>query len=258
MTAPAAIFDLSGQVALVTGASSGLGRHFALTLARAGAKVALAARRVDRLEELAREIAAFDGRALPVALDVTDPGSVPRAADAIETELGPITLLVNNAGVASTAAFLDQDEATWRATLGTDLDGAWRVAREIARRMAAHGHGGAIVNIVSILGLRAPSHLSAYAAAKAALISLTQTMALELARHKIRVNALAPGYIETAINRDFLRGPTGEAMRKRIPMRRFGQMDDLDGALLLLASDAGRFITGSVVVVDGGHTLSFL
>lgn len=258
MTAPANPFDLSGQVAIVTGASSGLGRHFALTLARAGAKVAIAARRADRLEALAREIAALDARALPVPLDVTDGTSVERAVDAAETELGALTILVNNAGVATTSGFLDQDEAQWRSILDTNLDGAWRMARAVAGRMAAHGHGGAIVNIASVLGLRPAGGVSAYAAAKAALISLTQTMALELARHRIRVNALAPGYIETDINRDFLRSPAGQAMTERVPMRRFGEAADLDGALLLLTSGAGRYMTGSIVVVDGGHSLGFI
>jgi NAD(P)-dependent dehydrogenase (short-subunit alcohol dehydrogenase family) len=251
-------FDLSGQVALVTGASSGLGRHFALTLARAGAKVAIAARRTDRLEDLAKEIAALDARALPLPLDVTDPASVARAVTAAETELGAIAILVNNAGVAATSSFLDQTEEQWRAVLDTNLDGARRVAHATAKHMAAHGHGGAIVNIASILGLRPAGGVSAYAAAKAGLISLTQTMALELARHKIRVNALAPGYVATDLNRDFLAGPAGEAMVKRVPLRRFGEPADLDGALLLLVSGAGRYMTGSIVVVDGGHALGFL
>lgn len=252
------LFDIRGRVAIVTGASSGLGRHFATTLAKAGAKVALAARRLDRLEALAAEIAGFDGRALPIALDVTDGASVSHALDSVETELGPISILVNNAGVTATAPVLEQSEAEWRRVLDTNLDGAWRVARGAATLMATHGHGGAIVNIASILGLRPASQVAAYSAAKAALISLTQTMAIELARHKIRVNALAPGYIETDLNRDFLRGPAGQTMVKRVPLRRFGDATDLDGALLLLASDAGHYITGSVVVVDGGHSLGFL
>jgi len=252
------LFSLASQVALVTGASSGLGRHFALTLARAGAKVALAARRTDKLEELAREIAAADGRALPVPLDVTDLESVNAAVDATETELGPVTVLINNAGIATTSAFIDQTDAQWRAILDTNLDGARRVAHAVAKRMVEHGQGGSIVNIASILGLRPAGGVSAYAAAKAALISLTQTMALELARHRIRVNALAPGYVETDINRDFLHSPAGQAMVKRVPLRRFGEPADLDGALLLLASGAGRYMTGGIVVVDGGHALGFL
>jgi NAD(P)-dependent dehydrogenase (short-subunit alcohol dehydrogenase family) len=252
------LFSLSNHVALVTGASSGLGRHFAMTLARAGAKVAIAARRTDRLEQLAQEIAAADARALPVPLDVTDLESVNAAVDATETELGPVTVLINNAGIAATATFLDQTDAQWRAILDTNLDGARRVTHAVVKRMVEHGQGGSIVNIASILGLRPAGGVSAYAAAKAALISLTQTMALELARHRIRVNALAPGYVETDINRDFLASPAGQAMVKRVPMRRFGDQSDLDGALLLLASGAGRYMTGSIVVVDGGHALGFL
>jgi NAD(P)-dependent dehydrogenase (short-subunit alcohol dehydrogenase family) len=251
-------FDLSGRVALVTGASSGLGRHFAVTLAKAGAKVGLAARRVDRLKEVEAEIAAFDGRALPVTMDVTDAASVADGLRAVETELGPINILVNNAGIAATTAFLAQDEAAWRRVLDTNLDGAWRVAHAAAGLMARHGRGGVIINIASIVGLRPGGHLSAYGAAKAALISLTQSMALELARHQIRVNALAPGYVETDMNRDVLRGAPGQAMLKRVPLRRFGEPEDLDGALLLLASDAGRYMTGSIIVVDGGHSLGFL
>jgi NAD(P)-dependent dehydrogenase (short-subunit alcohol dehydrogenase family) len=251
------LFNLTGRVAVVTGASSGLGRHFALTLAKAGAKVAVAARRAERLKELDAEIAAFDGRALPVVMDVTDAASVAAGIAAIETELGPIGILVNNAGVATTQAFLDQDEAGWRQVLDTNLDGARRVGHCVAAAMAKHGHGGSIINIASVLGLRPASHVSAYAAAKAGLLSLTQTMAVELARHFIRVNALAPGYVTTDLNRDFLAGKAGEAMLKRVPMRRFGEPADLDGALLLLASDAGRYMTGSVIVVDGGHSLGF-
>jgi NAD(P)-dependent dehydrogenase (short-subunit alcohol dehydrogenase family) len=248
-------FDLAGATALVTGASSGLGRHFALTLAAAGARVAVAARRIAELRELAAEIAESGGTALPVAFDVLAPASVDAAIASVEAKLGPLDILVNNAGIAATAGFLAQDEAEWRRVLATDLDGAWRVAHAAALRMAAHGRGGAIVNIASILGLRPASHVSAYSAAKAGLISLTQSMAIELARHKIRVNALAPGYVETNLNRDFLRGPAGQAMTKRVPLRRFGEVEDLDGALLLLVSDAGRYMTGSVIVVDGGHSL---
>jgi NAD(P)-dependent dehydrogenase (short-subunit alcohol dehydrogenase family) len=251
-------FDVAGKVALVTGASSGLGRHFALTLARRGAKVALAARRADRLEALAAEIAAFDGRALPVTLDVTDPGSVDAAVEHVETELGPLAVLVNNAGIADVSPFLEQSEEGWKRVLDTDLTGLMRVGRAAARRMAAHGQGGAIVNIASIAGIRPGSGLAAYSAAKAAVISLTQTMARELARHAIRVNALAPGYIETDINRDFLRSAAGRALGERVPMKRFGLPDDLDGPLLLLVSDAGRFVTGVTLPVDGGHLLSAL
>ena len=249
-------FGIAGRAALVTGASAGLGRHLALTLARAGAPVALAARRLDRLEALAAEIVAAGGTARAVALDVTDPASVAAGIAAAEAALGPIEILVNNAGVAATLPFLEQGEAEWRRVLDVDLDGAWRVGRAVAAAMARHGRGGSIVNIASVAGLHPVGRLSAYAAAKAALISLTKSMAIELARHQIRVNALAPGYIETDMNRDFLRSEAGQTMMRRVPLRRWGDPADLDGPLLLLVSPAGRHMTGAVLVIDGGHSLS--
>jgi NAD(P)-dependent dehydrogenase (short-subunit alcohol dehydrogenase family) len=247
-------FDLTGKAAIVTGASSGLGRHFARTLARAGAKVALAARRVDALGELARQIEAFDGRAIPMALDVTDAESVRACVEAAETELGPISILVNNAGIAHVETALDVAEADWDRVIDTNLKGAWLMAQETARHMARLGHGGSIVNVASILGLAATGQLAAYCASKAALINLTRALAVDLARDGIRVNALAPGYVETDMNREFLTSPAGEAVKKHIPQRRFGRPEDLDGALLLLASEASRHMTGSVVVVDGGQS----
>lgn len=251
-------FDLSGQVALVTGASSGLGRAMALTLARAGARVAVAARRIDRLEDLCAEIAAFDGRALAVAMDVTDAASVTAGFATAQTELGPLAICVNNAGIGRREDTRKTDDAAWRETMATNLDGANTVARAAASAMVAHGKGGSIVNIASILGLRPSPRVPAYSAAKAGVISLTQSLALAYAPHKIRVNAIAPGYIETDLNREHLRAPSGAKMVERIALGRFGQAADLDGALLLLASDAGRYMTGSVLVVDGGHTLAFL
>ncbi len=253
-----AIFDLAGKVALVTGASSGLGAHMARTLAKAGAKVAIAARRVDRLEALASEIVAAGGRALPVAMDVTDAPSVVRAFDEAETELGALSVVVNNAGIARKENAAAIDDPAWRETLATNLDGANLVARAAIAAFRKHGHGGSLVNIASILGLRASARVPAYSAAKAALISLTQTLALTAAKDGIRVNAIAPGYIETDLNREHLRSPAGAKMVERVAMGRFGQPEDLDGALLLLAADAGRYMTGAVLVVDGGHTLSFL
>ena len=247
-------FDVAGRAAIVTGASSGLGRHFALTLARAGAKVALAARRVEPLGALAKEIASFDGRAIPVGLDVTDAEQVRDCVATAETELGPISILVNNAGIAETKPALEVEEADWDRVLDTNLKGAWLMAQETARHMSRLGHGGSIVNVASILGLRGSGQVAPYCASKAGLISLTRALAIELARDGIRVNALAPGYIETDLNRDVLTGATGEAIRKRVPQRAFGQPEDLDGALLLLASDASRYMTGSVLVVDGGQS----
>lgn len=249
-------FDLAGRAAIVTGASSGLGRHFAITLARAGAKVALCARRAELIAEVAREIEGFDGRAMPIVMDVTDSASVRDGVAAAETELGAIAILVNNSGVADAGTtFLDQDEADWDRVVDTNLKGSWRVAREVARHMVRLGHGGSIINIGSILSSRAAARVPAYAASKAALEQLTRSMAVELARHGIRVNAIAPGYIETDLNREFLNSAAGQAMLKRIPGRRFGRVEDLDGALLLLASDASAYMTGAVLTVDGGQSI---
>lgn len=250
--------DLGGAAALVTGASAGLGAHFARLLASNGAKVALAARRLDRLTALASEIEGQGGRALPVECDVTAPASVEAAVSAAETELGPVTILVNNSGIAIAKRVLETSEAEWDQVLDTNLKGAFLMAQTVARHLKALGRPGAIVNIASIVGLRSMGQLSSYAASKAGLLHLTRNLALELAPLGIRVNALAPGYVETDINRDFLASPAGQAIAKRIPAGRFGQPDDLDGALLLLASDAGRYINGAVIPVDGGHLVSAL
>jgi NAD(P)-dependent dehydrogenase (short-subunit alcohol dehydrogenase family) len=252
MSAP----GIAGRAALVTGASSGLGRHFALTLARAGAKVAIAARRADRLGALAAEIAAFDGRAVPIVMDVTSATSVEAGIAAAETELGPLAILVNNAGVAAPAGVLDITEADWDRVVDTDLKGVFLVAQATARHMARHGHGGSIINIASILaGIVAPG-IASYCAAKGGVAQLTRALALELARHRIRVNALCPGFVETDMNREFLTSPAGQAVAQRIPQRRIGRPEDLDGALLLLASDASAYMTGSLITVDGGHSLT--
>ncbi|MFO1412839.1 MAG: glucose 1-dehydrogenase [Burkholderiales bacterium] len=249
---------LAGRLALVTGASSGLGRHFAQLLARHGAKVAIAARRVEALRTLAGEIAAMGGQAFPVALDVRDPEGVRRGVSEAVAALGGLDLLVNNAGVAMTRPALLTTEEDWRAVIDTNLDGAFRVARAAAQAMAEAKRGGAIVNIASILGTRVAKQLPAYIAAKAALLRLSEAMALEWAPHGIRVNALAPGYIETELNRDFLRSPAGESLGKRVALRRFGVPSDLDGPLLLLASAAGGYMTGATITVDGGHSLAWL
>jgi NAD(P)-dependent dehydrogenase (short-subunit alcohol dehydrogenase family) len=249
-------FDLSGQVALVTGASSGIGRHLAELLAAAGAKVALAARRVERLDEAAREIAAAGGQVLPIACDVTRPDSVATAVATAEGELGPLTILVNNAGVTVAKPVLEHTEADWDHVLDTNLKGAWLTAREFAAHLVKLARPGRIVNIASILAWRAIPQGPSYCAAKAGVVHLTQVLAMELARYRILVNALAPGFIETDLTRDFLRSDAGKRLEARIPLRRLGRPDDLDGAMLLLASPAGAYLTGAVITVDGGHSVA--
>ena len=249
------LFSLEGKAALVTGASSGFGRHFARVLADAGAKVALAARRLDVLKQLEAEIRGSGGQAAAVAVDVTDRASVAKAFADAEAALGPIAILVNNAGVPSGAFFAKTTEEEWREVMSVNLDGVFRVGQEAARRMAANRTGGSIINIASLLGFGVIKGLSTYSATKAAVISLTKSMALELARDNIRVNALAPGYFATEFNEAYLASDAGKRMLARVPMGRAGAVEELDGPLLLLASDAGRFMTGSVITVDGGHLL---
>jgi NAD(P)-dependent dehydrogenase (short-subunit alcohol dehydrogenase family) len=249
-------FSLAGKTALVTGASSGLGNHFARVLAANGANVVAAARRLDRLEALTTEIKAAGGKAHAVALDVTDRASVVRAYDAAEAAFGTVDVVINNAGVPSNAWVLKTSEAEWRDVLAVNLDGVFRIAQEGAQRMVKAGKPGSIINIASILGIAVMKTLAPYSASKAAVISLTRSMALELARSRIRVNAIAPGYFATEINGDFWHTPAGAKMISAIPLGRIGNISELDGPLLLLASDAGAFMTGSTLTVDGGHLLS--
>ena len=250
------VFDLAGQRAVVTGASRGLGRHFALVLARAGAQVALAARGVDRLEEAVKEIKEFGGCAIVMQVDVTSSKSVRACVETAEKALGPINILVNNAGIAVTKPLLEQAEEDWDLVLDTNLKGVWLMGQEIARRMVSCGQGGTIINIASVLGDRGISQLPGYCASKGGIINLTRAMAVELAPHGIRVNTIAPGYIETDMNRQFFATQAGQRLIKRIPQRRLGQVEDLDGVLLLLASDASRYMTGSVITIDGGQSAS--
>ncbi|MCL4762397.1 MAG: SDR family oxidoreductase [Burkholderiales bacterium] len=245
---------LAGRRALVTGASGGLGRHFARLIAAHGGAVVVAARRDAELAATVAAIREAGGRADAVRLDVRSAASV---EDAIAAA-GAIDLVVNNAGIAVTKPALETDEEAWTRVLDTNLSGAFRVARATARSMAAGARGGVIVNVASILAYRVAKQVAAYVAAKAGLVRLTEALALELAPRGIRVNAIAPGYVETELNRDFLRSPAGEAMVKRVALRRFGVPADLDGAMLLLLSDAGAYMTGSTIVVDGGHGLSWL
>ena len=251
-------FSLDGKIALVTGASGGLGRHFAQVLAAAGARVCAAARRMHKVTETVAGIEAAGGRAFGVQMDVTDAGSVTAAFGLIEEQAGPVTVVVNNAGIASSKLALDLDEGDWDRVLETNLKGAWTVAQTAARRMAEKETGGVIVNIASVLGLRVSKGVVPYAVSKAGLIQMTKALALELAPHCIRVNALAPGYVETDLTRDYLASDAGKKLLKRIPQRRPAQMEELSGPLLLLASDASSYMTGAVLAVDGGHLVSSL
>ncbi len=255
MTA-AHIFDLHGKVALVTGASSGLGLRFAQCLAENGATVALVARRADRLKALAANIEAAGGKALAIEADVRDRAAMHKAFDAAEQAFGTVTILVNNAGVAHSGRAVEMPEEEWRRVLSVDLDSVFFWAQEAARRILAAGRKGSIINIASVLGLGVSKGAIAYATAKAGVIQLTKALALELAFKGIRVNAIAPGWIVTELNRDYLAGEAGARLKREIPVGRFGEERDLDGPLLLLASDAGRFVTGATIVADGGQMVA--
>jgi NAD(P)-dependent dehydrogenase (short-subunit alcohol dehydrogenase family) len=249
-------FDLTGRVAFITGASSGLGAHAARVLARHGAVVAIAARRVEKLDALAAEIEREGGRAHRVALDVTDEASAAAAIAGTAKHLGPIRILINNAGVTKSIWFTAMTQADWRDVLSVNLDGVFRVGQAAARHMQEHRQGGSIVNIASALGIASDKKVSAYMASKAAVIHLTRAMALELARDNIRVNALAPGYFLSELTESFLTSAEGKKALEKYPMRRAADLRELDGPLLLLASDAGSYVTGSVLVADGGSHLS--
>src|ERR1700728_5445777 len=250
------LFDVSKETILVTGASQGLGGQFARVLSAHGAGVALAAQQTGKLKGLGEEIKAGGGRAAAVEMDVTDGASIVRAIDATEAALGPVTVLINNAGIAIEKPAVEQTEADWDSVINANLKGAYFTATEMARRMIARKQEGNIVNIASVLGSGVMKFLSPYTISKAGIIQATKAMALELAGNRIRVNALAPGYIDTEINHEFWSTPGGEKLTKRIPQRRIGAESDLDGAILLLASNASRYMTGSVVTVDGGFLLT--
>ncbi|WP_315783116.1 SDR family oxidoreductase [Bradyrhizobium sp. SZCCHNPS1003] len=250
------LFDVSREVILITGASQGLGRQFARVLSAHGAAVALAARQTGKLKALEEEIRARGGRAAAVEMDVTSTASIARGMDVAEAALGPVTVLINNAGIAVEKLAVEQSEADWDAVIGANLKGAYFAATEAARRMTARKAGGNIINIASVLGFSVVKFISPYAISKAGVVQATKALALEFAASGIRVNALAPGYIDTDINHDVWETPAGEKLIKRIPQRRVGHESDLDGAILLLASSASRYMTGSVVTVDGGFLLT--
>lgn len=251
----AEMFSLTGRVALVTGASSGLGTQFAKALADNGAAVTLVARRADRLKALKDEIESKGRKAVAVEADVTDHVAMVRAFDVAEKAFGTVTILVNNAGIAHSGRAVEMPPEEWHKVVSTNLDAVFFWAQEAARRMLAAKKQGAIVNIASVLGLAVSKGAVAYAAAKAGVVQVTKALAVELAFKGVRVNAIAPGWFVTEMNDDYLMSEAGTAIKREIPMGRFGNPGDLDGALLLLTSDAGSYITGAIIVVDGGQVV---
>lgn len=251
-------FSLSGKVAIVTGASSGFGSHFAPTLARAGAKVVLAARRTNLIQEEADKIIAAGGEAVAVTMDVSDSASIAAAFDAAEQAFGTVDVVINNAGITIPKLLVDLSDDDWNQVIQTNLSGLALVTREAAQRLIAAKKPGSIVNIASITADRVQKALTNYAASKAGVVQFTKAAALELAQHRIRVNALCPGYFQTPLNQEWFKTDDGQALIKRIPQRRTGDLPELNGPLLLLASDAGSLMTGAAVTVDGGHVLSEL
>jgi NAD(P)-dependent dehydrogenase (short-subunit alcohol dehydrogenase family) len=229
----------------------------AKTLAMSGARVTVAARRAERLSDLTTEITAAGGEAHAVALDVTEAASIKAAFAEAKDRFGPAHILINNAGISRSGRAEETDLSDWDAVMDTNLRGVFAVAQAAARQMIPGG-GGSIINIASILGERVAGGVAAYAVSKAGVVQMTKALALEWARHGIRVNAIAPGYMETEINAGFFDTKAGAALVKRIPQRRLGEPRELDGPLLLLASDASSYMTGSVIAVDGGHLVSSL
>lgn len=250
-------FSLAGKTALVTGASGGLGLHFARLMAQAGARVVLAARRTGVLGQAVRQIGEAGGVARALALDVSSSAQVRQSFDEL-ADWGAPDIVINNAGVTVTRTALEQTEEDWDRVIDTNLKGCWLVATEAARRLVAAGRSGSVVNVASILGERVAGGVAPYAISKAGIIQATKALALELARYGIRINALLPGYVVTDLNREFLESDAGQKLRMRIPSRRFSEPSDLDGPLLLLASDAGSAVSGACLAVDGAHLVSSL
>ncbi len=245
-------FRLEGRRILVTGASSGFGAHFAQVLAQAGADLVLAARRVDRLANTAERVRSLGREAWVLPMDVADFHSVARAF----SDMPPLDCVINNAGINRVGAAHELGEDDWDAVMDTNTKGVWTVSRFAIDQWIKDERPGSIVNIASVLGIRVGNQLPVYTASKAAVVQLTRSIALDYARHGIRCNAICPGFFETDINRDFMQTPAGQKLIGRIPNRRMGELDELDGPLLLLASDASSYMTGAVIAVDGGHLCS--
>lgn len=248
-------FSLEGRVALVTGAGSGIGLHVAQVLADAGAKVACVARRTERVEQVAAEIRDAGGRAFGCRMDVADGDSIRAALDRIEAELGTVDILVNNAGLSNPTAFQEMSNEQWNSLLDVNLSGPFYVAQETARRLIAAGKPGSIINIASILGHLAYPAFINYGTTKGALLHMTRYMALDLLQHGIRVNAIAPGYFPSEMTNPFYETEAGKKEIQNLPAKRLGSLEELDGPLLLLASEASSYMNGSVVTVDYGHSI---
>jgi len=251
-------FDLSGRTALVTGASSGFGAQFSKVLAEAGAEIIACARRVDRLHDLVAQIEANGGRAHAVEMDVTNIDSVDRAFEHIDRITPAVDILVNNAGIGVPGLFVKTTEQDWDNQIETNLKAVWRISRRVVDRMRANKTSGSIINISSILGLAPGVAMTLYAISKAGVIQLTKNMALELARDNIRVNAICPGYFKTELNEAFFATEQGRDFIAGTLAKRWGEMEEISGPLLLLASDAGSFINGATLTVDGGHMVDAL
>lgn len=252
------LFGLTGKVALITGGGTGIGREAAIALARSGAKVAVVGRRIDKLEESVAAIKAAGGQAMATAMDVSDPASIHSGLDAIQAELGVVDILINNAGVESEHTLAQTDETEWDRVLGVNLVGPWRLAKELLETWSKLSRGGNIINIGSITGLAPQKGLATYAISKAAILHMTKIMALEWARYGVRINAIAPGYYRTDMSADFLDSPSGQKLIKNIPMRRPGELSELVGAMVYLASDASSYMSGATLVIDGGHLVRSL
>ncbi len=249
-------FSLAGKVALVTGASSGIGNTLAKGLAKAGATVVVAARRVDRLKELVTDITSTGGSAIKVQMDVSDRNSVDAAFAEAAAKVGVINVIVNNAGIADPKGFMKIDEASRDSIMNTNFNGVWNVAQEGARRMIDSGETGSIINISSVLGLGVQAGQSAYCSSKGAVIQLTRSLSIDLMRYGIRVNAIAPGWFKTEINQDYFNSPAGQSYVQQMPARRLGNVQELIGPVVMLASEAGSFVNGAVLPVDGAISVT--